>query len=188
MTLSCRVSRGATSGSGIFDIASEHSILLAFCLTIMLEPMSLVFWRITVRRDLFMATCVICCCFYQILPAFLHCSLQKTELYTWKRKRFFNEQRALSVELYSFVSVKASLLNELGSHKAKLYDNCLKTSLFQLSGENLALNKLPDKYTQDCLWEVYFPDEMKGNSTSAWAETGRSSSSSHRSSCTSKSK
>lgn len=89
-----------------------------------------------------MPTHVTCCCFYQILPVFLHYSLRKTELYTSKHKWFFNEQGALSVELYSFISLKASLLNELGSYKAKLYDNCLKTSLLRLSGERSALNRV----------------------------------------------
>lgn len=89
-----------------------------------------------------MPTRVTCCCFYQILPVFLHYSLRKTELYTSKHKWFFNEQGALSVELYSFISLKASLLNELGSYKAKLYDNCLKTSLLRLSGERSALNRV----------------------------------------------
>lgn len=88
-----------------------------------------------------MPTRVIYCCFYQILPVFLHHCLHKTELYT-SNKQFFNEQGVLSVELYSFISLKASLLNELGSYKDKLYDNCLETSLLQLSGEKSALNRI----------------------------------------------
>lgn len=46
------------------------------------------------------------------------------------------------MELHSFISLKAFLLNELGSHKATLYNNCLKTSLLQLSGEKSVLNRV----------------------------------------------
>lgn len=45
------------------------------------------------------------------------------------------------MELYSFISLEAFLLNELGSYAAKLYDNFLKISLLQLSGEMSALNR-----------------------------------------------